>query len=62
MTETYGDAVYCSSVGDKQWMFDPRLADVVNQLAHFFLSFDGTRDSILMNIDCMCWAGKNGNL
>ena len=39
-------------MGNKYWMFDPRMANLVNLFAHF------TRDFI----DCMCWAGKNGSV
>ena len=49
--------VHCPTVGNKHWMFDPRLIDVVN--FHIF-QFSGDRDSILINIDCICWAGING--
>ena len=30
MAETVCDVVHCPTVGNKHWMFDPRLADVVN--------------------------------
>ena len=53
------DVVHCPSVGNKHWIFDPRLADIVNQFAHL-PPFGGTCDSILTNIDCICWSGKNG--
>ena len=36
-------------------MFDPRLSCVVNQFTRFPIC--RTRDSILMNIDCISWAG-----
>ena len=29
------DIVRCPTVGNKQWVFSPRLAHVVNQFAHF---------------------------
>ena len=53
MAETERDVVHCPPFGNKQWMFDPRLADVYNQ-SHIF-SFGGTGDSILTNIGGMCW-------
>ena len=28
---------YCSTVRNKHWAFDPRLADVVNQFAHVLI-------------------------
>ena len=56
MVETDSDLIHYPRVGNKHWMFDPRLADVVNQLTYF--PFDGTRDSIPTNIDCMCWEIK----
>ena len=31
------DVVHCSTVGNKHWMFDQRLRDVVNQFAHFLI-------------------------
>ena len=58
MAETDCD-IHCPTVGHKHWMFSPQLADVVDQFAQF--PFGRTRDSILIDIDCMCWAGKNGN-
>ena len=33
MAETDCDVIHCPTVGRKHWMFDPWLADVVNQLA-----------------------------
>ena len=33
MAETDCDVVHCPTVGNKHWMFDLRLADVVNQFA-----------------------------
>ena len=27
----------CRTVGNEYWMFDPRLADVVSQFAHFLI-------------------------
>ena len=56
--ETDCDVVHCPTMGDKHRMFDPQLADVVNPFAHVLIWH--TRDSILTNIDYMCWAGKNG--
>ena len=35
MAETDCDVVHCPVVRNKHWMFDPRLADILNQLAHF---------------------------
>ena len=51
------DVVHRVTAGNRQWVFDPRLADVI--ISHV-LPFGGTRHSVLTNIDCMCWAGKNG--
>ena len=50
------EVVHCSILENEHWMFDPRLADVVN--SHIF-PFGGTGDFIQTNIDCMCWAGNN---
>ena len=33
IAETDRDVVHCPTVGNKLWMFDQRLADVVNQFA-----------------------------
>ena len=53
MAATYNgwNKLWCctlSSVGNKHWMFDPRLAHVVNQFAHFPIQY--TRDSIIIII------------
>ena len=35
MAETDSDVVHCPTVGNKHWMFDPWLSDVIYQFAHF---------------------------
>ena len=35
VSKTDCEVVHCSTMGNKHWMFDPRLADVVNQFAPF---------------------------
>ena len=61
MVETDCDVVHCPEVGNEHWMFDPRLADIINQFARLsYLASLG--DYILTNIDCLCWAGKNGRV
>ena len=59
MAERDCDVVHCPTVGNKHWMFDTRLADVVNRFA-LVIPFGGTRHSILTIIGWMRWAGKNG--
>ena len=61
MAKTDCDVVHCPTVENKHWMFDPRLADVVNRFAHFS-PFSGTRDSVLANIGCMCWSSTHGRV
>ena len=51
MAETNCDVVHCPTEANKHCILKPRVADVVNQFALY--AFDGTRDYILMNIDCM---------
>ena len=50
MAKTDCDVVHCPTVGNKHWMFDTRLANILINLRIF--PFGGTRDSILTNIDC----------
>ena len=49
MAEKDCDTVHCPTVGNKHWMFDPRLKEVVNQFAYF--QFGGALDSILRITD-----------
>ena len=35
MAEMDCDVVHCPTLRNKHWMFDPQLADIVNQFAHF---------------------------
>ena len=35
MVEMDCDVVHCPTVGNKHWMFDPQLVDVVNHFPHF---------------------------
>ena len=49
--------VHCPTVGKKHLNVRSTVADVVNHFTHF--PFGGTKYSVLTNIVCMCWAGKN---
>ena len=60
MPEIDCDVVYCPKVRNKHWMFYSLLADLVNQFANF--SFTVARNSVLTNVNCMCWAGDNGRV
>ena len=48
MAETTCDPVHCPTLGNKHWMFDPRLADVVNKFAHFHTGLCNTLSFVLL--------------